>query len=640
MRLPALVLCGILLLFGCNTDESAIPTEPSEQLMPNYFPDAVGSRWVYQNADGTRWTREVTDERDSQGETYRTFAYTPPLTETEFDYLKPAVYRVTQNQVFFVAGERVDRYVQNEVSKAAQDEFAGLELNVAVAAISHPELIFFQFPLSVNAQWDALNVKVGGNISLQNLGILQIPFEVDMRVKGAVVSEGSLETPAGAFEKTYQIEYQTEITQTLFSEAETSRYSRTVWFAPHVGIVKIEDERGVTELIEYTFLRAVGNRTYLGSGPPQGRHRLQKQETHDFSRGSITVVILSDNKPGHYKQSLGIVEQLPECRTEWLELQFRRKWRDNLLRVFICIFGGTPLPMPLIHALLRWSLTSDVYNALAQLQVADVILSTGSSVAAVNLLLGRILGAKTVTCRRPSPIGTRHFDLAILPMLSWGGKRNRDNVCKTVGVPNPISPDTLNVEQKRLRQERNLPDCPRIGVLLGGTDRHETITTVDAEQLLKICEILVAEIDAQILVTTSRRTPPDVTAHLASTLTHADWCPLFITPDTSSALADPYQAILALSDLLVVTADSFSMVCEAASSGRKVILLTLSREKARLPKRYGVYRYLEEHGIVRQCGLDRLKQHITAALTSRMSTPPLKDTETAGRAIRCLITSS
>ena len=157
----------------------------------------------------------------------------------------------------------------------------------------------------------------------------------------------------------------------------------------------------------------------------------------------MKVIVLSDNKPGHYKQSLGIVRRLPECRTEWLEVGFRQKWRDNLLRVFMCVFGGLQLPISLIRSLLQWSLAPESYNALTHHQTADIILSTGSSVAAVNLLLGRILGAKTVTCRRPSPIGTRYFDLAILPMISWQHAVGQDNVCKTIGVPNPISPDTL-----------------------------------------------------------------------------------------------------------------------------------------------------------------------------------------------------
>ena len=354
----------------------------------------------------------------------------------------------------------------------------------------------------------------------------------------------------------------------------------------------------------------------------------------------MKVVILSDNRPGHYKQSLGIVQKLPECRTEWLEVEFRQKWRDNLLRIFMCIFGGMSLPTPFIQTLLQWSLVPETYSGVSRLQNADVILSTGSSVAAVNLLLGRMLDAKTVTCRRPSPIGTRYFDLAILPMISWHNAVGKSNICKTIGVPNPISPEMLNTERERLKFELNLSDCQRIGILLGGTDRHETITTSDAAKLSEICETVAKEMDAQILVTTSRRTPPDVVASLSSTLQHTNWCPLFIVPDIPSEIADPYQAILALSDLLIVTADSFSMVCEAASSGRQVSVLMLSAEKARLPKRHEVYQYMEEHAIVHRCTLDRLKEHITTALNSHSPHTPLQDTETAVHAIRCLITGS
>lgn len=354
----------------------------------------------------------------------------------------------------------------------------------------------------------------------------------------------------------------------------------------------------------------------------------------------MKIIILSDNRPGHYKQSLGIVQRLPECRTEWLEVRFRQKWRDNVLRVFMCLFGGVPLPMSLIHTLLRWSLVPESYSALARLQTADLILSTGSSVAAPNLLLGRILGAKTVTCRKPSPIGTRYFDLAILPMISWHSAAGRSNICKTIGVPNPISPDTLNAERKRLAHELNLPNCQRVGILLGGTDRYETITTADAVKLSDICETVAAEMNVQILVTTSRRTPPDVVASLSATVKHANWCPLFITPNNPSELADPYQAILALSDLLIVTGDSFSMVCEAASSGHPVIVLMLSEEKARLPKRYEVYQYMEEQEIVHRCRFDNLAQYIVDTLTSDIRPSPLQDTQTAVRAINSLMDGS
>ena len=248
MRLILFALCSILLLSGCGSDETPAPTEQ----MPNYFPDGIGSRWIYKNSDGRQWTREVSGEANIEGKDYRVFEDTPPITATEFDFLNSTYYRVTSNEVMFTVSEKVTDYLQTELPQAVQDEFAGLELTVAVEPFAHPELVFFQIPLVLNFQWDALNIKVNGNIILQNLVLLQIPFEVHIRVKGEVVAESPLETPAGNFEKTYQIEYQTEITHTLFSADETIQGNETIWFAPHVGVVKIENEHDVTELIEYT----------------------------------------------------------------------------------------------------------------------------------------------------------------------------------------------------------------------------------------------------------------------------------------------------------------------------------------------------------------------------------------------------
>lgn len=253
MRLILFMLCSILLLSGCGSDETPAPMEQ----MPNYFPDGIGSRWIYRNSDGYQWTREVSGETNIEGKDYQVFEDTTPITGTELDFLNFTYYRVTSNEVMFTISEKVTDYLQTELPKAVQDEFAGLELTVAVEPFAHPELIFFQIPLAPNFQWDALNITVNGNIILQNLVLLQIPFEAHIRVKGEVVAESPLDTLAGNFEKTYQIEYQTEITHTLFSTDETIQGKQTLWFAPHVGVVKIEDEDGVTELAEYTLTRTI-----------------------------------------------------------------------------------------------------------------------------------------------------------------------------------------------------------------------------------------------------------------------------------------------------------------------------------------------------------------------------------------------
>ena len=249
MRLIFFTVCGtLLLLFGCGSDEMLEPME----VVPNYFPDAVGSRWVYLYSDGIQGATEVNDEINIDGKNYRTLKETPPNAETDFDLLKPISYRVTENQILFAIGGEIDHYVQNEIPASVQDDFTGLDLSVTVEPISSPELVFLQFPPSPSFQWDALNMQINGSIILQNIALLQFPFEVVIRITGEVVAEGPLETPAGNFEKTYQLEYQTEITQTLFSETKTTAHSQTIWFVPHVGIAKTENELGGSELIEYS----------------------------------------------------------------------------------------------------------------------------------------------------------------------------------------------------------------------------------------------------------------------------------------------------------------------------------------------------------------------------------------------------
>ena len=247
MKVLFLTLCSVLLFIACGSDEIPEPAETK----PNYFPDAIGSRWVYQNADGSAWTREITDGNDSQEKDYQTFTYTPPVIEAEIDFLKPTSFRVAQNQIFFDIGEKIDRYIQTDLLTSVKDEFQGLDVNVSLEPIPLSELLFFQIPISSNSQWDALNIKVNGSITLQNLTLLQFPFEVHFNTKGEVISQDTIETPLGKFENAFQVKYKTEIVQTVLSKEETTIRDQTIWFVPHVGIVKIKDERGVTELIEY-----------------------------------------------------------------------------------------------------------------------------------------------------------------------------------------------------------------------------------------------------------------------------------------------------------------------------------------------------------------------------------------------------
>ena len=241
------LLCIVCLLFSCGSDDIPEPMKTE----PNYFPDTVGSKWVYRDAAGQEWTREITDRNDTQDNNFQTFIYNPSVPDTDIDLLKPTSFQVRQDRILLDVSDKINRYIQTALPESVQDNFIGLDIDVVTEQISYPELIYLHLPLTPNLRWEASDVQAQGNLILQDLTLLRIPFEVTITINAVVLGQSQIETPAGSFEDTYQIEYQIETTHKVFSQEDASSQKHSIWFTPHVGIVKIEDSSGVSELIEY-----------------------------------------------------------------------------------------------------------------------------------------------------------------------------------------------------------------------------------------------------------------------------------------------------------------------------------------------------------------------------------------------------
>ena len=349
----------------------------------------------------------------------------------------------------------------------------------------------------------------------------------------------------------------------------------------------------------------------------------------------MRAILLSDGKPGHYNQSLGVIERLPECKYHWIDVKFRSKQRDNLLRVLMRLFGGFRLPRWLIKTCLHMALQRDTLDEIYAV-TPDFILSTGSSVAAPNLLIGQLFDATTVTCRRPSPIGVHHFDLAILPRMYWS-RRDRANVCKTLGVPNRVRPEKLETQRKELQTDLNLSNQRRIGILIGGEDRYDTITETTATRIIEVLQQFTTKWDSQLLLTTSRRTPPSVENLISKRLSDTQRCPILVLAHSENSLTDPVGTIFALSDVIIVTEDSFSMVCEAASSGKRVIILAVDHKTRRRPKRHQVYSEIMRQASVMRADIEDLETSLEAAVTDESPVKPLQDTQVAATAVKQLL---
>ena len=95
-------LFGALLIYGCGGEESMdtplVETVGDERrnvvapISTIYYPMTVGNRWVYRNAVGSEWTREITETENYGDNFYHYFSSDPPIQDTQIESLKSPVY--------------------------------------------------------------------------------------------------------------------------------------------------------------------------------------------------------------------------------------------------------------------------------------------------------------------------------------------------------------------------------------------------------------------------------------------------------------------------------------------------------------------------------------------------------------------
>jgi uncharacterized protein len=137
------------------------------------------------------------------------------------------------------------------------------------------------------------------------------------------------------------------------------------------------------------------------------------------------------------------------------------------------------------------------------------------------------------------------------------------NVMTTLTSPHPFSP--ARIAAARAAPDPRLASLPRrrCGILLGGPSRSQHFTPADFSRLCDAARAIVAQ-GYSVMATPSRRTPPVLLAAVREGLGSASG---FVWDGEGG---NPYLAILALADALLVTSDSANMVGEATATGAPV----------------------------------------------------------------------
>ena len=247
----------------------------------------------------------------------------------------------------------------------------------------------------------------------------------------------------------------------------------------------------------------------------------------------------------------------------------------------------------------------------------DIMITCGRRAAPHAIAVKRASGGKTLIVHVQDPRARRGaFDLIVAmdhDRIDAGG-----NVIKVPTALHDLTAENLAAAGRDWRDRFAYLVRPLIGVAIGGDIRGRAFSSEDGERL--VAGLLRLRTVAGVAITPSRRTP----AALRQSLNAA------FLRDPAVFLWDlegdnPYRAILALSDRLVVTGDSVSMMSEAVSTPLPVEVMDL-----------GIARYAPFiEGLIDAGRVSRFGEVPTPAPTAT----PINATEIAAKAVRALFQS-
>ncbi|MCM8821290.1 MAG: mitochondrial fission ELM1 family protein [Candidatus Omnitrophica bacterium] len=294
----------------------------------------------------------------------------------------------------------------------------------------------------------------------------------------------------------------------------------------------------------------------------------------------MKILILDDSIPGNTNQSSGIAEALnPNFQMFSVDFKgpsYRLPGRKGSVKIAAKIIG----------LLLRLKAYRCAYKAYRYLSkngmpknLYDIVISAGSYLAPVNLLISKKINAKSICVMTPDGLPLEEFDLLIVPFhdaARYPKIRKSRNIFFTLGAPNRITHLLLNREKEKLLNEIKLKEGSiKAGVIIGGNDQNYFIDDRWAKMLFDLLKKL-SDDNFVFLITVSRRTPEEVIEFLRKN--SYDINPAYCEfPGTKHGIH--YFGILGVCDILFVTEDSVTMISEACSTGKPVVILGVNRRK-------------------------------------------------------------
>ena len=333
------------------------------------------------------------------------------------------------------------------------------------------------------------------------------------------------------------------------------------------------------------------------------------------------VIILDDGKAGHLNQALALGKLLKEyrvlqdgyrdedTRVNVVKFRFKNKFAKLLLQICV-LFSGKRCQGCMFC--LKACLTKDSYDDLMR-RYCDVVISAGSSASLVNRFLALENNSKNAVVMKPQGMKLNKFNMVVLPWHDRKRGAGKEAIIVDT-APNLIDEEYLrNAASKMQKLAVFEKESGKIGVLLGGDNKDYALTPELTRGLLESVLGAARKKDTDLLFTTSRRTPKESEIIVADTLRPEKRCRFLVIANEKN-IPDAVGGILALSDIVVVSGESISMISEAIASGKRVIVFSLEKKKKGKSKFENTLNHLKEKNFITLVDGKNLRQAIEESL--------------------------
>lgn len=329
------------------------------------------------------------------------------------------------------------------------------------------------------------------------------------------------------------------------------------------------------------------------------------------------ILILEDAKAGHAAQARAIgreferlAKELPseyEIKTEYVKVEFKNRLASIFF--FLDSFFFYPFAQSRLW-IMKWYLKPASYEKIKN-AFADVVVSCGSKLTPVALWLSRENLAKTIVVMKPPfPYSLAKFDLVIAP------KHDRTEGLKSHHITTTVAPnlsDTENLEQhkSKLADFLNLNGKSMLSIFIGGNSKSYKLEKPQVASWLDSLERASDQKHLEFMITTSRRTDAGIDTLIREKMAKNPHCKLMVIANEKNIDGITY-GMLAASDVAVVTEDSVSMISEALSAGKRVIVLKVGNGE--LPEKHRRFQeLLASQGLIQVASVNDFLVKLEAA---------------------------